>query len=424
MQAQSRRALPRTIKPGSGSTWVFMARGQIHSIRYNKGIIEIPQQRALFDKGSSPSSLSQWKERLLNEDSELLLRDQEAYDVALFKCSRVELEQRKGYSPRFLLHGYFQPKSPDIKLSVGYEAGIYKQEPGYLAPRTRYPRTEAGAASNRTNSNETGPDPSLGAFQSFTDSIRHYKDQKEMLLVKGDVVIYGQDLDASLDNFNPYFRDRNPKHVVRLSSFYMDKYEVTNAEYLYFCQRSGYPLPSAWQKEGGYARGRGKHPFHLASYRDAKAYARWANKRLPTELEWEMAARGGLSRWMNGKANSLYNSPPIYPIGPRFNAQFCNTLEAHKKDTLPVHKLRDKSPYGIIGLCGNAREWTSSWYRPYRGHYWSDKTKAGKVFKVIRGGSFAESRKAARADYRDYGGLPSLDADHSAGFRLVMSAEL
>ena len=398
LSAQSRRPLPRAVKPGSGSNWVFMAKGQIHSIRYNKGIIDIPQKGL----GLKDASLSQETARFLNEDSSLLLRNQDGDDLALFKCYRVELEQDKGRDPHFLLHGYFQSKSPNLRLSVGYEAGIYKQEAAYLAPKAQ--KAQASA-------------------RNFRAPIRHHKDHKEMLFIKGDIVVYGQSLDASLDNFNPYFNDRNPKHVVRLASFYMDKYETTNAEYFHFCQTSGYPMPSAWQSEGRYPQGRAKHPFHLASYRDAQAYARWANKRLPTELEWEMAARGGLSFWMNDKANSLYNSPPIYPTASRFNAQLCNTLEANRKDTLAVHESRDQSPYGILGLCGNAREWTSSWYAPYRGHHWSDKSKAGKLFKVIRGGSFAESKKAARTDYRDYGGFPSLNADHSAGFRLVIDAE-
>ena len=400
LNAQNHRSLPRAVSLGSGSSWIFMAKGQVHSMRYNKGTIEV-SQRSLAHKAIS---LSSFKRRLLNEDSELLLRDQDGNDVAFFRCSRVEMMQNRAHQRSLLLHGYFEVNSPHVKLSVGYEAGIYEQYPGYLAPKVQ--------RRSQTVRNAKG-----------VASIHHHKDRKEMLFVRGDVLVYGQSVDASLDNFNPYFNDRNPKHVVRIDSFYMDKYEVTNAEYLHFCRTTAYPMPSLWQSKGTYPQGRGQHPFHLASYSDAQAYARWANKRLPTELEWEMAARGGLSLWMNGKANSLYNSPPLYPIGSRFKVQFCNTIEAGRKDTLAVHKLRDKSPYGILGLCGNAREWTSSWYVPYRGHHWADKTKAGKVFKVIRGGSFAESKKAARADYRDYGGLPSLNDDHSAGFRLVISAK-
>ena len=383
-----------------------MAMGEVHSIRHNKGIVALSQtqkQGSPRRQASSPPSILRGRLRkfLLGDRSfRLLLRDRDGRDVAIFKCTRIE-EGRRADSP-LLLHGYFQPRLSQPKLFVGFQAGMYEQEAGYLPPKEiRHQK--------------------LSPYGNRKSVIRHPKDHKEMLLVQGDVVVYGQSFDASLDNFNPYFKDRNPKHLIRLDSFYMDKYEVTNAEYFHFCRATAYPLPYAWRDKGSFPEGRGNHPFHKASYKEARAYAAWANKRLPTEQEWEMAARGGLSLWMNGKRNSLYKSPPIYPTGNRFQPHLCNTLETGIKDTQAVYDLRDKSPYGIFGLCGNAREWTSSWYAPYRGHYWTKKMKGGRLFKVIRGGSFAESRKAARSDYRDHGGLPSLDRDHSAGFRLVVS---
>ena len=72
-------------------------------------------------------------------------------------------------------------------------------------------------------------------------------------------------------------------------------------------------------------------------------------------------------------------------------------------------------------MCGNAREWTSSWYAAYPGHRLpAGQAVSGKMFKVIRGGSYDQRQEFARVDYRDYGGFPNLQDDHSAGFRLVV----
>lgn len=181
-------------------------------------------------------------------------------------------------------------------------------------------------------------------------------------------------------------------------------------------------MPSSWKK-GRYLAGRGQHPFTEASYNDAQAYARWAGKRLPTEFEWELAARGSLNRLADDTGpRSLLRNPPLYPFGNEFDSERCNTLESGLGDTMPVTNLRDASPYGLLGMCGNAREWTSSWYRPYPGHKFLEQAPAGTIYKVIRGGSYAHPARFARADYRDYGGFPSLRDDRSAGFRLVRAA--
>ncbi len=261
--------------------------------------------------------------------------------------------------------------------------------------------------------------------QSYVSkTIIHPKDRKEMLFVPADLVVFGQDANSALKNFNPYFRDRNTANTVHIRAFYMDKYEVTNIEFFNFCQETGYPLPKKWE-EGKVPFGEDEFPYDQASYYDAQAYARWAEKILPTELEWEMAARGGLNYWLKHGKGDENLSFPIYPIGNKFDSQLCNTREAGIGATLQIQQLKDMSPYGIVGMCGNAREWTSSWYAPYKGVKWANQKNMSqyKIFKVIRGGSFIESKEAARTDHRDYGGLPNLHSDKGAGFRLIMYAK-
>jgi len=82
-----------------------------------------------------------------------------------------------------------------------------------------------------------------------------------------------------------------PVHIVYLDSFYMDKYEVTNAQYRKFVQATGYKEPGEWWDEDVNGD---SQPVGSVSWEDANAYAKWAGKRLPTKAEWEKAARGGL----------------------------------------------------------------------------------------------------------------------------------
>ena len=132
-------------------------------------------------------------------------------------------------------------------------------------------------------------------------------------------------------------------------------------------------------------------------------------------MEWEMAARGGLSILKTEGA-----TPPSYPYGDDFDPVRCNTLENGLHNVLPVTETEDESPYGVLGMCGNAPEWTASWYGPYPGHVFaSNNPNAGNLFKVIRGGSYHKDRSFARSDWRDYGGFPNLAEDRSAGFRLI-----
>lgn len=165
------------------------------------------------------------------------------------------------------------------------------------------------------------------------------------------------------------------------------------------------------------------HPFVMASYEDAEAYARWSGKRLPTELEWEMAARGGLKKLRNGTGPSgIRRRPRDYPMGD-WQDGICNTRErwSGAPRTMPVNELKDMSPYGIVGMCGSAPEWTSSWYHPYPGQSAFPAHLSGTQFKVMRGGGYFLSRDEARADARGYGGFESPEREKRGGIRLVRS---
>ncbi|MCB1137774.1 MAG: SUMF1/EgtB/PvdO family nonheme iron enzyme [Leptospiraceae bacterium] len=257
------------------------------------------------------------------------------------------------------------------------------------------------------------------------NSLKHPVDGKTMNYIPEDLLVYGQGYDSSLSNYNPFFYNRDESRLPRIHGFYMDRTEVTNAEYLRFCQKAGHPLPESWLGRGSYPVGEGNLPFSEATYEDARSYARWAGKRLPTELEWEMAARGGLSRVIDGSGpGSLDRSPRAYPTG-RFEQDRCNTRERWNGSPrlLPSSALKDDSPYGILGMCGNAPEWTSSFYEPYPGHRFSGEAAqaySGRLFHVVRGGAYYLPSDMARADARQPAGYPSPSSDAKAGIRLVM----
>ncbi len=131
------------------------------------------------------------------------------------------------------------------------------------------------------------------------------QDGKEMVYVPGAKFLMGSD--EGKDN-------ERPAHEVCVEAFYMDRYPVTNEEYKRFVDASGHPAPYYvvewadwteynWDPEAKTPpEGKEKHPLVLVSLEDAKAYAAWAGKRLPTEAEWERAARGtDGSRWLWGK---------------------------------------------------------------------------------------------------------------------------
>lgn len=238
--------------------------------------------------------------------------------------------------------------------------------------------------------------------------------------------------------------DEQPMRLVYLGAFWIDRYEVTNATYWQFVQATDYQAPAnpsanltLWEQNRPLP-GIEQHPVVNVSWLDAVAFCRWANKRLPTEAEWEKAARGIDGRtypwgneWSIDKANSA-----SYWAGK--TVQFANSAEweafwikglgaeiSKAKGlkgeilTLPVGSFPGgASPYGALDMAGNAAEWVQDWYNP--NHYRSASLTNPQgpergAIKAMRGGSWLKPAISLRTSDRDWGTMDSRPS--GTGFR-------
>jgi formylglycine-generating enzyme required for sulfatase activity len=202
-------------------------------------------------------------------------------------------------------------------------------------------------------------------------------EEEAMVYIEGGEFIMGS------DDHEP---DETPQRKAYVDSFNIDEYQVTNAQYKEFVDDAGHPAPRNW-KEGEIPEGKEDHPVTWVTWEDAKAYAEWAGKRLPTEIEWERAARGTDGR--------------IWPWGDEFDSSKCNSAESGNKDTTPVDAYPDgASPDGVMDIAGNVWEWTDSWYDAYPAStHRSD--RYGEKNKVIRGGSWFDDQSMVRGSARN-----------------------
>lgn len=240
------------------------------------------------------------------------------------------------------------------------------------------------------------------------------------------------------------FSDEQPQRLVYVSAFWIDRYEVTNAQYFEFVQATGHRTPAnpnaaitLWDN-GKPIAGIEFHPVVNVSWDDARAFCQWAGKRLPTEAEWEKAARGTDARrypwgntWDIGVANSAsyWAGRTIeFQGGEEWQAFWVKgegariSRERGVKGevlTLPVGSFaKGASPYGLHDMAGNAAEWVQDWYEPY--YYLNapmadPKGPAGVLLKTMRGGSWLKPARSLRTTDRDYG-YPD-DRPSGTGFR-------
>ena len=202
-----------------------------------------------------------------------------------------------------------------------------------------------------------------------------------MVLVPEGEFVMGQDRGASGD-------DERPQRRIWLDAFYIDRLEVTNAQFKAFCDATNriYPNNPNWDSE--YFLGKPERPLVNITYEQARAYCDWAGKRLPTEAEWEKAARGTDGR--------------IYPWGNVWEEGLANLAGDNRGAdrfyrTAPVGSFpRGASPYGAEDMIGNVWEWVADWYdetyyarAPQRNPLGPEKARAARS---VRGGGFSSPR--------------------------------
>jgi len=184
-----------------------------------------------------------------------------------------------------------------------------------------------------------------------------------------------------------------PQHTLYLADYYLARAPLTNGQYAAFVQATDRDPPRHWQN-GKPPRGQENHPVVSVSWYDAVAHCRWLSEvtgkpyRLPTEAEWEKAARG-----IDGRT---------YPWGDEWDATRCNTKESGKGHTTAVGAYPlGASPYGLLDMAGNVWEWTSSlfWSYPYQATDGRE-DPASPDSRVLRGGSWLNLYDSARAAYR------------------------
>ncbi len=247
----------------------------------------------------------------------------------------------------------------------------------------------------------------------------------EMVLIPAGEFLMGsnkvdtEQLGKRYGSSKPFYVDEHPQHKVNLPAYKIDKYEVSNVRYREFVRKTNYWFPPSW-KDNGYLlspqvldvadlptlRKVASDTFKLdmdtrkmsraalmkaieakkakldplpvtdVTWFNAHDFCAWVGKRLPTEAEWEKAARGTDGRefpWGNKWDNHRLNAGEVdnWPFG-----------------VAPVGSYpQGASPYGVLDMAGNVMEWVKDWYEPYPGNSYTDKS-FGKKYKVVRGGGW------------------------------------
>ncbi|HPO16535.1 MAG TPA: SUMF1/EgtB/PvdO family nonheme iron enzyme [Candidatus Hydrogenedentes bacterium] len=198
-----------------------------------------------------------------------------------------------------------------------------------------------------------------------------------MVLVPAGPFIFGE------DERSP---DESPRREIVLEAFYIDKLEVTNDQFKKVFPSHMFPV------------GQEQFPVGGISWNQATAYAQAVGKRLPTEQEWEKAARGV-------KGNE-------YPWGLEFDVAYCNTQESENRGPVPVGKYQaGLSPYSCLDMAGNVYEWVENWYEAYPGNKLVTKDY-GQIYRVLRGGSYTTTKFYSRCARRHFDRMDATRADY------------
>ncbi len=276
------------------------------------------------------------------------------------------------------------------------------------------------------------------------DSLTFHEVSEGMIWIPAGHVRLGQ---AGVPNAEPV-------HDIWIDGFWIGRYEVTNEEYAAFIDAGGYENPEWWnpvgwdwrvansitlplnwnsnQYHGGGIPGNEDFPVNGVSWWEADAWCRWAGKRLPTEAEWEKAAKGGCEMW--GDPEQCDDSDtPTYPWGEGISGQQANYSGSGAPwvVTTPVgfydgrnhhgfQTIDSPSPYGLYDVAGNVMEWTSTKYESYPYDADDGRENPPEIYnewgRVLRGGSWYNAPRHLRCAVRNYYLLPN-NRNHFGGFR-------
>ncbi|MBM3238031.1 formylglycine-generating enzyme family protein [Candidatus Poribacteria bacterium] len=325
-----------------------------------------------------------------------------------------------------------------IPLLIITSAIIIAMGSGYELTQNVIPK------SNPTNATMSAPTSSNDiAPGELLERIVSPKDGASMVLIPAGEFLMGSS-DAQVEQIlqiKPGIRElikhEQPQHRVYLDAFYIDQYEVTNAQFQKFVKETGYVTDAEregwgylwegfndwprvkdanWRSPRGVGSsivGKADHPVIQVSYNDALAYALWAGKRLPTEAEWEKASRGTDGR--------------LYPWGDDWDANKVNSWERGPHTTMPVGSYpTGVSPYQVYDMVGNVWEWVTDWYHHIYYHWSPDHNPTGPsggTHRVLRGGCWLNQRCIVRCAHRDnFVSVPDFRI-HLGGFRCALDAD-
>jgi formylglycine-generating enzyme required for sulfatase activity len=293
--------------------------------------------------------------------------------------------------------------------------------------------------------------PSPATQQPIQAAVRE-KDEATMVFVPGGTFLMGASAaDLALTGAGGPAKlaggDEQPQHEVDVAPFWIDRTEVTNAQYSNFVNLTGYKTIAEIETYGfsdgeqiagatfyhpqGVESGiddKLDHPVVQVSWDDAHAYCEWAGARLPTEAEWEKVAKGTA----NDRVFPWGNTFELPEFDVSTAANFCSdSCPQEGKDpnvddsfarTAPVGSFpAGASPYGALDMAGNVWEWVDGFYEGYPGNTYELATEFGDYFRVVRGGSWDNAAQHLRSTFRQNN--PPRARSDGTGFRCAVSAD-
>lgn len=254
-----------------------------------------------------------------------------------------------------------------LKPISGYSAGT---TPVYSQPATPASPPD-GYAMQPTGGYQQQPQPT-GGYQP-QPGLPPPAGLGEMVLIPAGEFIMGTPANASQGD-----DDEAPQHTVNLPAYYIDKYPVTNRQFHDFVLSAGYKPEGHWDRY--YSTGTADMPVRGVSWNDAATYAQWAGKRLPTEAQWEKAARGTDGR--------------LYPWGDDWASDILPRGDETAMYSI-LSATATASPYGVMGMSGLVWQWTAS---PYVAYPFNSSARGGEY--VLRGGAYSNGRSIVRCANR------------------------